>query len=258
MLGYTVAHPPKKYAGENFGLVLATYDAGGWRAAGYYDGATFLKEPIRPSAMAIEQMAEDVYELAQERQVASKYQKMTFAQIKKTIRTDFIYYRWLTPKSKVVVFPQPLPIPRNIFNPNAQRMMTSYDLTEDGFKAIRKLGTRTNVETPVVDSEDGFEESEGLRVPRIHLAAERSSKLVRKFKASLTSLACSVCGFDFEEKYGARGENFIECHHTKPVAKMKPNDKTQLSDLSAVCSNCHRMLHRSPMFTVGELRKLIR
>ena len=43
MLGYTVANPAKKYIGEKFGLVLATYDAGGWRAAGYYDGAEYVE-----------------------------------------------------------------------------------------------------------------------------------------------------------------------------------------------------------------------
>ena len=37
MLGYTAAKNAGADVGQNFGLILATYDAGGWRAAGYYD-----------------------------------------------------------------------------------------------------------------------------------------------------------------------------------------------------------------------------
>lgn len=53
-----------------------------------------------------------------------------------------------------------------------------------------------------------------------------------------------MCTFDFAKVYGALGADFIEIHHTKPVAKMKPGSKTKLSDLALLCSNCHRMAHR--------------
>ncbi|MBT3031446.1 MAG: HNH endonuclease [Candidatus Thiodiazotropha sp. (ex Lucina pensylvanica)] len=65
-------------------------------------------------------------------------------------------------------------------------------------------------------------------------------------------------GFDFSEKYGKLGEGFAECHHTKPPSTLKPGEKTKLSDLAVVCSNCHRMLHRAkPWLSIGELRAAI-
>ncbi|WP_394342507.1 HNH endonuclease [Taibaiella helva] len=54
-------------------------------------------------------------------------------------------------------------------------------------------------------------------------------------------LACEVCGFDFFQTYGPLGADFIECHHTKPLATYKAGEKTKLADLAVVCSNCHRM-----------------
>jgi serine/threonine protein kinase len=72
---------------------------------------------------------------------------------------------------------------------------------------------------------------------------------------TLGRLACEACGFDFAQVYGKLGEGFIECHHTKPVSKLRKGDKTKLSDLALVCANCHRMLHRGgETLTLGMLR----
>jgi hypothetical protein len=46
-------------------------------------------------------------------------------------------------------------------------------------------------------------------------------------------------------------------HHTRRVADMRPGERTKLTDLVAVCSNCHRMLHNaSPMLTTEQLREM--
>jgi len=71
-------------------------------------------------------------------------------------------------------------------------------------------------------------------------------------------LECEVCSADFVKIYGERGQGFIEAHHKKPVSKLCENEKTKTSDLALVCSNCHRMIHRSnPMLSVAELKKLV-
>jgi predicted HNH restriction endonuclease len=65
---------------------------------------------------------------------------------------------------------------------------------------------------------------------------------------------CRVCGFRFGEVYGERGEGFIEVHHLKPIARGRR--RTRLEDVTVVCSNCHRMLHRGiKMWTVKRLKK---
>lgn len=59
----------------------------------------------------------------------------------------------------------------------------------------------------------------------------------------------------FAERYGERGDGFIEVHHVRPVHQMQPGDKTLLADLALVCANCHRMIRRRlPWLTVEELR----
>jgi predicted HNH restriction endonuclease len=131
-------------------------------------------------------------------------------------------------------------------------MVTSYNLSESQFHQITKLeggSTEQGVE---------LEWEEGERTLRLHQAIERKPGLVAAFKKSLTSFACVICAFDFEKQYGPLGKAFIECHHILPVAQMRPGEKTKLSDLRAVCSNCHRMLHKaSPMLTIERLREML-
>jgi putative restriction endonuclease len=90
-----------------------------------------------------------------------------------------------------------------------------------------------------------MEFSEGLAYLHVHLKRERSKELIKKFKNQLKHFKCSVCDFDFGTFYGSVGVGFIEAHHSTPLAKMKSGTKTKLSDLVAVCSNCHAMLHRN-------------
>jgi hypothetical protein len=77
------------------------------------------------------------------------------------------------------------------------------------------------------------------------------------------TLRCEACGFDFETAYGDLGRGFMECHHLMPLSTKEGEAETNLADLSLLCSNCHRMIHRiisqqggSP--TVAEFQKIIR
>ncbi len=103
---------------------------------------------------------------------------------------------------------------------------------------------------------------EGNKVSRLQETRERDPGISRKKKQQVLKgkgfLACEACSFIFKDFYGKHGEDFIECHHTKPVAKMEHNDVTSLSDLALVCSNCHRMIHKQdPAITIDELRAII-
>jgi 5-methylcytosine-specific restriction enzyme A len=122
-------------------------------------------------------------------------------------------------------------------------------------------------DTPIppkeVISDDEEEGEEGQILTRTHHYRERDTKLVKRKKEKVLkekgTLVCEVCEFDFVEKYGDRGEGFIECHHTKPVSELEVGEKTKISDLSLVCPNCHRMIHKKrPWLSVEELRKLVK
>ena len=80
-------------------------------------------------------------------------------------------------------------------------------------RALSASRTRRDLSTPVEDEENAA--PEGRLLYRLHRTRERSRALVRKKKAAALRkhgrLACTVCGFDFAERYGPLGEGFIEC-----------------------------------------------
>lgn len=81
---------------------------------------------------------------------------------------------------------------------------------------------------------------------RIHKRIERNSKLAKQVKQH-KGCVCEVCGLDFSQRYGAIGQGYIEAHHLQPLASLK-GMKAVLdprSDFAVLCSNCHRMVHRS-------------
>lgn len=62
---------------------------------------------------------------------------------------------------------------------------------------------------------------------------------------------CDCCAFSFEDFYGKTiGRGFIEIHHVKPIFKYENEDLEKIiseaiKNVLPVCSNCHRMIHRS-------------
>jgi len=99
---------------------------------------------------------------------------------------------------------------------------------------------------------------EGRKQLREHIARERDSELIRRFKKSLKTFECSVCGFDFEKVYGEIGRGFVEGHHLDALGLREGNEETSVERVVPVCSNCHRMLHRrSPPYTPDELSNLM-
>jgi 5-methylcytosine-specific restriction protein A len=75
--------------------------------------------------------------------------------------------------------------------------------------------------------------------------------------AACGSLVCDVCEFDFAQKYGERGQGYIECHHVEPL-HVGGEKARSIEQPALLCSNCHRMIHTKPPWpTPAELRELI-
>ncbi|MCL6699540.1 HNH endonuclease [Sphingomonas sp. NSE70-1] len=121
-----------------------------------------------------------------------------------------------------------------------------------GLRAMDPLNPAN--EDGIADSAEAYMAEEGAATLRTHLRRERSRSLIDRFKQQLTSYACSICAFDFATTYGEIGHHFIEAHHKIPVSQLQPGAKTKLEDLAAVCSNCHRMLHRAGGISVDDLK----
>jgi len=109
--------------------------------------------------------------------------------------------------------------------------------------------------------EEEFEE--GRILTKLHKIRERSPSISKKKKTDVLKktgkLECEACGFDFHKVYGDIGHGVAECHHTKPVSELKKGEKTKFSELSILCANCHRIIHKSkPMFSIEQLRGYIK
>jgi hypothetical protein len=112
------------------------------------------------------------------------------------------------------------------------------------------------------DDESVTEAEEGKILIQQHRRRERNPQLAKKKKQQVLRrhghLACEVCGFVYQQRYGERGKGFIECHHTKPVSTLTEGQKTSLDDLAVVCANCHRMIHASkPWLSIQDLKNLL-
>jgi hypothetical protein len=104
---------------------------------------------------------------------------------------------------------------------------------------------------------------EGGRRWRLHLMIERNRGNVerkkRQVKRDRGSLDCEACGFNFAEFYGDLGGDFCEVHHRVLLSRGDLPACPALDDLAIVCSNCHRMIHKTrPMMSVEKFRGLLR
>ncbi|GAA3964901.1 HNH endonuclease [Gordonia caeni] len=118
----------------------------------------------------------------------------------------------------------------------------------------------------IVDLDDVEQEGittalEGAVGRRWAAVRERNPKLRRaKIRESLRvrgSIACEICGFDFEKVYGTLGAGYTHVHHRVPL-HITGEVKNDLSDLILVCANCHAMVHRNcPWKRPDEIQEII-
>lgn len=68
---------------------------------------------------------------------------------------------------------------------------------------------------------------------------------------------CSVCSFDFGERYGGIGERYIHVHHRVPLGEIKKEYRLDpIKDLVPICPNCHAMIHKTqPALSIEKLRE---
>jgi len=143
---------------------------------------------------------------------------------------------------------------------------TVLELTGERLKKLEDaLKTDASIELTVakdiedIEDEEDKKFDEGGRKSKLTNYYERDPKL-RAEAIKIHKTKCQACGFDFFEKYGEHGKDYIEVHHKKLVSSLK--EKTKIcprNDMDVVCSNCHRMLHRKTdkVLTIEELRKII-
>jgi HNH endonuclease len=134
--------------------------------------------------------------------------------------------------------------------------------TREVFRLDDSAGLSDASKFPDVDGDDGLG-PEGERRWRLHLMIERNRRNVERKKTQVKrdtgSLDCEACGFNFAKFYGDLGGDFCEVHHRLPLSQVDEPLCPDLNDLAIVCSNCHRMIHKThPMMSVEKFRALLR
>lgn len=113
--------------------------------------------------------------------------------------------------------------------------------------AMRRRGVLAPTDSG--DLADLIEATEGGPALKIHLVHERSPRLraaSREYwRHRLGALRCIACQFSFSDAYGATGDDFIELHHIRPLGSRLKTHRNTVADLIPLCSNCHRMVHRT-------------
>jgi 5-methylcytosine-specific restriction protein A len=118
-------------------------------------------------------------------------------------------------------------------------MMDHYQFFSSNENAVESLHIGDHYENLGKTEED-------LRNFRQHWRVERNRKLSNAAK-KVHGYICQGCGFNFEKKYGEIGKNYIEAHHLVPISLFK-GQVVKLDpklDFAVLCSNCHRMIHRT-------------
>jgi len=88
--------------------------------------------------------------------------------------------------------------------------------------------------------------SEGRAVTEAHSKIERDNSIRRKLlklRKSTNSLYCDICGCAGEVLDDSIRDSLFEAHHTIPLSG-SGEVKTKLNDISLLCANCHRLIHR--------------
>lgn len=142
-----------------------------------------------------------------------------------------------------------------------QSVITPNDDNEDNGKpdSVKKHGTDGKYIVKFGSTIQSMTEGKEKIVTQTRI--ERNFKL-RDMAIKFHGTKCIVCGFTFAEKYGNFGKGYIEIHHLKPVSKYKGKGEVIVdpkTDLKPLCSNCHRMIHRSAdMMSIKQLRSIIK
>jgi 5-methylcytosine-specific restriction protein A len=110
---------------------------------------------------------------------------------------------------------------------------------------IREAAASLELFGAAEDDTDEFEE--GRAVTILHLKRERDRRVRKRILARRRKqgpLQCEICGLKSSIRLAACEDAVFEVHHTVPLSASGAR-LTRLRDMSLLCANCHRLLHRA-------------
>lgn len=120
-----------------------------------------------------------------------------------------------------------------------------YPVTEDEHPGIAAEPSPENIIREGDKVQKSHDEEIFKRDPKLR------TRYISYLKTKTGRVCCECCGFDFEKAYGDIGEDYVEVHHKNPFSQTSEeaggtHDVKLESDLIALCSNCHSMIHAVP------------
>lgn len=144
---------------------------------------------------------------------------------------------WLPPKEGV-----PLNRLKETFPPFKGWVRQGFKLSKENF-TILELMLREKEQEDVKNEDLAYKEGAESKV--VQTARERNPKL-RQAAILKYGKRCMVCALNFDEFYGPDiSHGYIEVHHEKALSESFGEREIHLNDVKVVCSNCHRMIHRT-------------
>jgi 5-methylcytosine-specific restriction enzyme A len=135
-------------------------------------------------------------------------------------------------------------------------ILTSRKLIKIGSMWYAKSKEMANRVPEEIENSEGV--IEGVKKTIIINTYERNKK-AREICIKHYGLSCTVCGFNFQAKYGDIGAGIIHVHHLIPLASITGSYVLNpIKDLRPICPNCHALIHSTnPILTIKQLRSLI-
>lgn len=256
LYGYCYYNPTENKRNEKFNIAFATYTNKQWYLIGFYLNCEFVNEPpVRNEVLR--QKMHDLQQMGSS--LGGEWQKLKGEKFIEKLKDEAQWLKWRVSPDNAIRTSQPIAIPKKVFDTKNYRIVKPTELDERVFNSLYSLAQEY-----VADDDYGYDSEfpEGKEIERKHKLRERNQAVIKaakdSFKQKEGKLYCQVCGFDFHDKYGEIGCDFIEGHHTMPISKLEGEVRTKVKDVALVCSNCHRMLHRRrPWLKMGELKRLI-
>jgi len=256
LYGYCYYKPTEDKRNDKFNIAFATYTNKQWFLIGFYLNCEFVDEPPVRS----EVLQQKMYDLQQMgTSLGDNWRKLKGKNFIQKLKGEAQWLKWRVLPDNAIRTSQPIAIPKKIFDTKNFHITKPTGLDEIVFNSLFSLAQEY-----IADDDYGYDSEfpEGKEIERRHKLRERNQAVIKaakdSFKQKKGKLYCQVCGFDFHDKYGEIGCDFIEGHHTIPISELEGEVKTKVGDVALVCSNCHRMLHRKrPWLKMEDLKSLI-
>ena len=97
-------------------------------------------------------------------------------------------------------------------------------------------------------SDDETEFPEGAK-KRVEVSRYEKNPIARRRRLEIDDYTCQVCNLKLGDRYGEFANGYMHVHHVVPLSQIANHDNYKvnpLTDLVAVCPNCHAMLHHHP------------